>query len=174
MAEELDDDLPITPPPEQQKPTPVWLLPLILVILIPAVTYFVGVQLIIPIWEAKTDERAGHGETIEAQALRDLANIKKFDIPELITNLSHVDGRYIRVGFTLEGTHPMFDDIVKPNAPRIKSVTIGILQTLTMQDVREGSVMNRVRHDLVEHINRALEPAPHVIENLYFSEFVIQ
>ena len=120
------------------------------------------------------EEQEAYRETAEAKALQDLANIKKFDIPELITNLSHVDGRYIRVGFTLEGTHPKFDEVIKPNEPRIKSVTIGILQTLTMQDVREGSVMNRVRHDLVEHINRALEPAPHVIENLYFSEFVIQ
>jgi hypothetical protein len=46
---------------------------------------------------------------------------------------------------------------------KIKDATIGVLQTLTMQDVREGSVKNRIRPDLIEQINRALEPAPHVI-----------
>ena len=130
-----------------------------------SIFFFVSViVLTYSITERVLDYRqAEEQEAVYAKALQDLANIKKFEIPEL--NLSHEDGRYIRVGEPLEGTHPKFDDIVKPNEARIKSVTIGILQTLTMQDVREGSVMNRVRHDLIEHINRALEPAPHVIDD---------
>ena len=105
----------------------------------------------------QAEEQEAYKETAEAKALQNLANIKNFDIPELITNLYHVDGRYIREGFTLEGTHPKFDDIIKPSEPRIKSVTIAMLQTLTMQDVREGDVIYRVRRDLIEHIDRALE-----------------
>jgi len=87
----------------------------------------------------QVEERVAYRETVEAKASQELANIKKLEIPELITNLYHEDGRYIRVG-----------------EPLIISATISILQMLIIQEAAEGSVLN----DMVEHINRALEPPP--------------
>ena len=64
----------------------------------------------------------------------------------------------MRVSFTLDGRHPK--DIVNMSEGRILDATIGLLQTLTLRDVDTGSVKNRIRADLVEQINRALESAP--------------
>ena len=175
MADEPDDDdLPIAEPTESKKPTPVWMLPLFLTFLIPVVTVVTMVYLIIPMWQDKQDAREGKGRIAEAEALQKMEARKTFIVKELVTNLANVDGRYIRVSFTLEGTHPMFEDIVNINEARILDATIGVLQTLTLRDVDKGSVKNRIRANLIEHINRQLEPAPHVVEKLYFSEFVIQ
>jgi len=53
----------------------------------------------------------------EIETLQELADRKRFVIPQLITNLANVDGRYIRVG-----THPLFEDIIKQSEPRIKDI----------------------------------------------------
>ena len=77
----------------------------------------------------------------ERRTLLESEKIKEPEVSELGSIFSNVNGRHIRAGFTVEGTHPLFNDI-------------------TIEDAREGNVTNRIRLELIEHMNRALVSEP--------------
>ena len=77
------------------------------------------------------DASVDYQVSMERRALLESEKIKEFEVSELASIFSNVNGRHIRARFTVEGTHPLFNDI-------------------TIEDVREGNATNRIRLELIE------------------------
>lgn len=91
----------------------------------------------------------------------------------IVANLSgSLKSRYIKVSFSVEGSHEHFAEIMEGNKARLIDATLSVLSSLTVADLEAPGVKNVVRSDLINSFHTALQGR--VVENLYFSEFVVQ
>ncbi|OHE72631.1 MAG: hypothetical protein A2007_03165 [Verrucomicrobia bacterium GWC2_42_7] len=91
----------------------------------------------------------------------------------IVANLSgSLQSRYIKVGFTIEGHDPEFEFIVQENAVKITDATLSLLSSVTINDLDEQNFKNVLRNDLLNTFETIFKKR--VIEQLYFSEFVVQ
>ena len=96
-----------------------------------------------------------------------------YEFKDVVANLSGaMRSRYIKVSFTLEGKGEAFADLMKENEAKIRDATLAVLSDLTIQDLEEPGVKNIIRNNILTSINQALKSS--VVEQLYFSEFVVQ
>ena len=56
--------------------------------------------------------------------------------------------------------------------PQLGDVTLAVLSSLTLSDLEEAGSKNLIRERLLAAYNQAL--GSRVVDNLYFSEFVVQ
>ncbi len=120
------------------------------------------------------DAVIGHSAEDEKAAIEHVKSAQKFPVENLTTNLGGVEPRYIRVSFTLEGHNPAFKEITESAKPCILNAALSVLQTLSVQQALQGGIKNLVATEMVSAINTALQPAPAIVEKIYFTEFVIQ
>jgi len=96
-----------------------------------------------------------------------------YELKDVVANLSGaVRSRYIKVSFTLEGKAKNFPELMKTNEAKIRDATLAVLSDLTIQDLEEPGVKNVVRGNILQALNQALRGS--VVDQLYFSEFVVQ
>lgn len=115
---------------------------------------------------------AGHGSN-GGHGAEGREGADTYKLENVVANLSgSLKSRYVKVSFTLEGHHPAFHEIVQHNEAKLVDTTLGILSTLTLSDLEEPGVKNVLRSDLPNAFESALNGK--VIEQLYFSEFVVQ
>lgn len=176
MAEEnLDDDLALaTPAPKASKQNPV----------IPVVALLIGAAVIsvalakfvvVPMIQHSQEEALGHGPEAQKHAVEELNARQRYTFDDITTNIGGgIDPRYVRVSFTLEGTNPNFNDVIANNEARVKDAALSVLQSLTVQETQQLGIKNIVASALASAINTALQPAPEVVESVYFSTFIIQ
>lgn len=111
---------------------------------------------------------AGHGEGKpggQATYSHEFANV--------VSNLAgSMKSRYIKVSFTAYSTNPEFPHIVEQNHAKILDTTLSVLGALSLGELEDPTVKNRVRADLVSAYETLLRGR--VIEEIYFSEFVVQ
>ena len=131
--------------------------------------------LVLPMLDKKKNEdEGGVGSTKEQHALLDLENRQQVSFEGLTTNLQDREARYIRVSFTLEGTHPEFVKILEAHKPKVLDAAISVLQTISMEDINRGGIKNIAASQLAHQVNMLLEPLPRMIEHVYFYEFLVQ
>jgi len=107
----------------------------------------------------KEEEALGEGST--------------YEIKDVVANLSGaMRSRYIKVSFLLEGKIKNFSEVMKENDVKIRDATLAVLSDMTIQDMEEPGVKNIVRNNIINAIGQALRS--NAVENLYFSEFVVQ
>ena len=96
-----------------------------------------------------------------------------YEVKDIVANLSgSLRSRYIKVSFTLESRQKDFTALMESNRAKIIDATLAVLSDLTLQDLEEPGIKNIVRNDLLNAFGLALKS--NAVEQLYFSEFVVQ
>ena len=149
-----------------------------IIIMVPLLTYLVGEFVLIPrirnlINEDHSLER-GADLNSETQALGN-ENFQIFEFEDIVANIVGAvpsQSRYVKVSFTVEGLDPDFKSLMESNRARIIDATLGVLSGFSVTDIQEPGFKNLLRNDLLNTYEIALKKR--VIQQLYFSEFVVQ
>jgi flagellar FliL protein len=113
----------------------------------------------------KTAGHGGHGSKGEAE--------QSFEFSNIVVNLYGSMGtRYLKTSFSVVGSAPDLKAILTSRKDKLLDVTLTVLGSRTMADLEAAGAKNMLRNSLVASLNQALDGA--VIEELYFSEFVVQ
>jgi flagellar basal body-associated protein FliL len=92
---------------------------------------------------------------------------------DVIVNLAGAKGtRYLRAHFSLASSDANLDAIIKTNENQLRDVAIGVLSTQTLDSLEAPGARNAVRNELIAQFNQALHGE--VVEQIYFTEFVVQ
>jgi flagellar FliL protein len=109
--------------------------------------------------------KAEKGKEGEPEAAYEFANV--------VVNLSGTMGtRYLKTSFMVTGSDASLKGQFETNKPRLTDVTLSVLSSLTLADIEEPGSKNVLREKLVAAYNQAL--GKRVVEQVYFSDFVIQ
>lgn len=96
-----------------------------------------------------------------------------YEFKDIIVNLSGALGtRYLKVSFTASGSESKLPELIKANQKRLLDVTITVLSARTLNDLDNPAAKNAIREELIAKFNQVL--GVEIVEELYFSEFVIQ
>ena len=96
-----------------------------------------------------------------------------WEFKDVIVNLSGALGtRYLKTSFTASGADARLPDLVKANQKRLLDVTITVLSSRTLNDLDNPAAKNAIREELIAKFNQVL--GVEIVEEIYFSEFVIQ
>lgn len=158
---------------------PSW-LPLILVLLfIPLTSYLVTDLVVIPQLKeafASSDGRsAGGGRRIghDGSGSGNHQAIYYHDLDGIVVNVAGTLGtRYLRTSFRLAGSTPNVTSLLARSQAEVMDVVLATLSVRTMAELEDSGGRVALRSALIEGINNCL-PEP-VVEQLYFTEFVIQ
>ena len=121
---------------------------------------------------AEKAEDGGHGGNEHADAHAE-GQMIQYAFDPIVANLSgSMKSRYIKVSFTVEGNDADFTAVMEANKAKIKDVTLGVLNALSMRDLEQPGINNIVRNDLLSAFNTLMKRK--VIHQVYFTEFVIQ
>jgi len=96
-----------------------------------------------------------------------------YQFDDVVVNLSGAMGtKYLKASFSLFSSNPDLQKIITDNKPHLLDVALNVLSSKSMGDLEAPGSKNLVRNDLIANFNQALNSE--VIEQLYFSEFVVQ
>jgi flagellar basal body-associated protein FliL len=91
----------------------------------------------------------------------------------VIVNLSGVKGtRYLRAKFTLASSDASLEKLVRANENQLRDMAISNLSSLTLDSLEAPGSKNAIRNELMAQFNHVLHGE--VVEQIYFSEFVVQ
>ena len=149
---------------------------LLVVILVPALSYAMTEFFVIPKIKAslaeaghveKADEHGGLPETKKHEATHPV------EFADIVSNLSgSMKSRYIKVSFTAYSADPEIESRMEHEKAKLLDATLGILSSLTLSELEEAGVKNRVRNELLLAFESVLHAR--LFDELYFSEFVVQ
>jgi flagellar basal body-associated protein FliL len=98
---------------------------------------------------------------------------QSYEFKDIVSNLAGaMKSRYIKVTFTAYGSDPKFKETIEANKARLLDTTLGVLGSLNLAEMEDASIKNKVRISLVQAYQTVLKSR--VIEEVYFSEFVVQ
>ena len=110
----------------------------------------------------------GHGEEAAEGEVA-----QSYEFKDIVSNLAGaMKSRYIKVTFTAYGSDPKFSEVIESNKARLLDTTLSVLGSLNLAEMEDAAIKNKVRISLVQAYHTALQAR--VIEEVYFSEFVIQ
>lgn len=96
-----------------------------------------------------------------------------YEFKDVVVNLSGAMGtRYLKTSFSVVSSHPDLQKIVTDNKSHLLDVALSVLSSKSMADLESPGSKNLVRNDLMASFNQALNNE--VVEQIYFSEFVVQ
>jgi flagellar FliL protein len=108
----------------------------------------------------------GHGVTAEAPT-------HSYEFTNIVSNLAgSMKSRYVKVSFTAYSSSAELEHIVGKNKAKLLDSALGVLSGLTIADLESPGVKNKIRNELIFAFETTL--GGRVIEEVYFSEFVIQ
>ena len=125
--------------------------------------------------EAKSEKAAAAPKKAEGKGEKGSAESAEnnWEFKDVIVNLSGAFGtRYLKTSFTASGADARLPDLVKANQKRLHDVTITILSARTLNDLDNPTAKNAIREELTAKFNQVL--GVDIVEEIYFSEFVIQ
>ena len=95
------------------------------------------------------------------------------EFKDVIVNLSGALGtRYLKTSFTVSGADSHLPDVIKENQKKLLDITISVLSARTLNDLDSPTAKNAIREELIAKYNHSL--GVDMVEEIYFSEFVIQ
>jgi flagellar FliL protein len=78
----------------------------------------------------------------------------------------------LKTSFALFSSNPDLQKIITDNKSHLLDVALNVLSSKSMADLEAPGSKNLVRNDLIANFNQAL--SSDVVEQIYFSEFVVQ
>lgn len=150
---------------------------LLIIVLMPLISFAMFKFLFIPMIKAEIPEQAGAEEKIDHERVKHLqADGKKveFSFPDdLVVNLRGTSmTRYLKVNITLTSVHPNLESLVHEHAASIKHVANNILSNLTLADLEKREIKNVVGSQLKQQFNQKLNGP--VIDEVLFTSWVVQ
>lgn len=149
---------------------------LLVVILVPALSYAMTEFFVIPKIKAslsasgQVEKTGSHGKLPETNKH---AATHPVEFADIVSNLSgSMKSRYIKVSFTAYSADPEVEARMEHEKAKLLDATLGILSSLTLAELEEAGVKNRVRNELLLAFESVLHSR--IFEELYFSEFVVQ
>jgi flagellar FliL protein len=98
---------------------------------------------------------------------------QSYEFKDIVSNLAGaMKSRYIKVTFTAYGSDPKFAEVIEHNKAKLLDTTLGVLGSLNLAEMEDAAIKNKVRTSLVQAYHTVLQAR--VVEEVYFSEFVIQ
>jgi flagellar FliL protein len=167
------------PAPVAKAPS-MWLPIIAVLVLMPAISFGVTQFVLIPRIKAAVVQAGGKTETTHVEH-KEKSHDKKsegkgsgsYEFSNIVVNLTGSGGtRYLKASFTVAGSNPDLQQIVTENKNQLLDVAINVLGSKSMTDLESPGSKNMVRNDLLESFNQALKDT--VVEQLYFTEFVVQ
>lgn len=142
---------------------------LAIIILIPIITIGLAEFYIFPkVTEIMAVHGGGTAEAVERGEV-----VSRYEFNNVVANLrGSGSSRYIKISFTVESNVADFEHYMYTNRIKILDAAISVLSNLTIQDLDEPGIKNIIRSDLLNSFGSALHA--NVIDNLYFTEFVVQ
>jgi flagellar FliL protein len=173
------------------------LLPVIMVVILaPVVSWAVAQFVILPSMEKRLSAAVGKaasapagGEVVEESHASSGESSGKggsskekdkpsgpsntYDFTNMVVNLAGTMGtRYLKVTFMVTGKDPNLRDLFNKEKPKLVDITLNVLSSLSLADLEEAGAKNIIREKLVNAYNQAF--GKHVVEQIYFSDFVVQ
>jgi flagellar basal body-associated protein FliL len=159
---------------------------LAVVVLVPVLCYVTTQYLLIPKLKGAAGAAAEHGEsggeahskkhadkTANGREKAAKGNAHNHEFGDVVVNLSGAKGtRFLRARFTLSGSDPHLEMLIKSNDNELRDLAIGVLSAQTMESLEAPGARNAIRNELISQFNHALQGE--VIEQIYFTEFVVQ
>jgi len=179
MPKEETDDAPPPEAPEPKAPN-AWLPVIAVIVLMPVISFAMTQYVLIPRIQgsvAAQQQAAGGDQKGSDPAKADAAKAAKptfsYQFDDVVVNLSGAMGtKYLKASFCLFSSNPDLQKIITDNKSHLLDVALNVLSSKSMADLEAPGSKNLVRNDLIENFNQAL--SSDVIEQLYFSEFVVQ
>ncbi len=159
-----------------------WMPVIAVVVLVPALSYAMAMFVIAPQLEkrfaaAGASGAATHGAAVAGPATGRDAAKKEATVPyefkDIVSNLSgSMRSRYIKVTFTAYSSKPEFPKLAEENRAKLLDATIGVLARLSLADLEDPGAKSKVSNEIIYAMEAVLRDR--VVEEIYFSEFVIQ
>lgn len=113
------------------------------------------------------ETKSGHGKHGGGEAS------PAYDFDSVVVNLSGTMGtRYLKTSFTVLSGNANLKTIIEENKKQLLDVAITVLSARSLADLEQPGAKNTVRSELAAQFNQALNSD--LIEQIYFSEFVVQ
>lgn len=171
-----------------------WLPAIVAVLLAPAATFALAEYVLLPRLQAKLvapagehgaeapepaeheekpakEEKGGHGGKEGKEGKEGGSN---YEFSNVVVNLAGTMGtRYLKTSFIVTGVGgKSVKGTFEANKAKLTDITLNVLSSLTLADLEEPGSKNLLREKLVATYNQAL--GKRVVEQVYFSDFVIQ
>jgi flagellar FliL protein len=180
MPKEEPED---TPPAAAPKASSAWLPVISVIVLMPLVSFAMTQFVLIPHIKssAGAEQAKVAGGAADAtdpgeakpDAKKDAKPIFSYEFDNVVVNLSGAMGtRYLKTSFAIFSSNPDLQKIITENKSHLLDVALNVLSSKSMADLEAPGSKNLVRNDLIANFNQAL--SSEVIEQIYFSEFVVQ
>jgi len=176
--EEEEFEAPAAAAPGAKAPN-IWLPVIVVIVLMPAISFAMTQFVLIPhiqsslgAQQANAASADGKGGT-KADANKPAKPTFSYQFDDIVVNLSGAMGtKYLKTSFALFSSNPDLQTIVTDNKSHLLDVALNVLSSKSMADLEAPGSKNLVRNDLITNFNQALNSE--VIEQIYFSEFVVQ
>ena len=169
------------PPAEAAAPKAAspWLPVIAVIVVMPLVSFAMTQYVLIPhIQSTVAAQKPAEGDakaTPEGKADADKTAKPSFsyNFDDVVVNLSGAMGtKYLKASFSVLSSNKDLQKIMTDNKSQLFDVALNVLSSKSMTDLEAPGSKNLVRNDLITNFNQAL--SSEVVEQLYFSEFVIQ
>lgn len=126
--------------------------------------------------QAKQEEGVqgeGQGKEEEAEEEEEKEPGPIVPLESFIVNLADEGGqRYLRITMQMELSDKKLEKEIEKRLPKIRDSVLMILPNKKSDDIRTGEGKEQVREEIIAAINESLITG--TVDNLYFTEFVIQ
>lgn len=162
----------LSPLPPKKSGSPI--VPIIaVVVLVPALVYGVMEFAILPKLKAAAGTAAESHDAHAAPKTVSALDEHAAEFGSLVVNLSGTGTtRYLRTNFKVASADAKIGDIMKQNEAPLRDAAITILSAQSPAALDNPNGREAVRKQLIAQFNRLL--GAEVIDQIYFSEFVIQ
>lgn len=158
-----------------------WLPVIAAVVLAPALSFAVAEFLLLPRLRAKLSAPAEPPAAVEKKpepaagghggGKAPAGDAATFDYKDVVVNLAGTMGtRYLKTSFVVTGKGVR--SVFEGEKARLADVTLSVLSSVSLADLEQAGAKNVLRGKLVNAYNQAL--GKHVVDQVYFSDFVVQ
>ena len=123
-----------------------------------------------PVAEAKGGKEGKEGK---GEKGKEGVSPATYQFDGIVVNLAGTMGtRYLKTSFLVAGPDKNLHAVFEANKPKMVDITLNVLSSLSLSDLEEAGAKNIIREKLISSYNQALEKR--VVEQIYFSDFVVQ
>ena len=148
------------------------------VVLVPGLCFATTQYLLIPKLKAAVAEQgvqpapAAHAAE-KGKGVKEKKDEHDAEFGAVIVNVAGANGsRYLRTNLVLVSGEPKVAEITKASQSALKDAAINVLSSQPLSVLDSPGGKNIVRNELIAAFNKTL--GGEIIENIYFSEFVVQ
>jgi len=168
-------------PAAAHKPPSAWLPVIAVIVAMPVISFAITQYVLIPHMKssiagdpskAATEETKGaSGDKTDGK--KDAKPTFSYQFDDVVVNLSGAMGtRYLKTSFAIFSSNQDLQKIITDNKSHLLDVALNVLSSKSLADLEAPGSKNLVRNDLIANFNQAL--SSDVVEQIYFSEFVVQ